>query len=157
MNVSSLPLQKNLLESIKHKYYNFFKRLEMKKIAVPITKNNQIEAHFRDCEFYEIYTFSNTNEILDLQLLDFEQGCCSKSNLVDVLKTRGVSFMLSASIGSKAINKLKKAGIDVIRGCSGDSADAILQFIEGKISDTGISCLKNGHNHRNRPKYICNH
>ena len=36
----------------------------MKKIAIPITKNNKIEEHFGYSEFYEIYTFSNTNEIL---------------------------------------------------------------------------------------------
>jgi hypothetical protein len=41
----------------------------MKKIAVPITRNNQIKDYFGRCKFYEIYPFSSANEILDLQLL----------------------------------------------------------------------------------------
>ncbi len=129
----------------------------MKKIAVPITRNNKIEEHFGHCEFYEIYTFSNANEILDLQLLESEQGCVCKSNLVNLLAIGGVTFMLSSSIGYRAINKLNIAGIDVIRGCSGDSAEAILQFIEGKISDSGISCLQHNQNHRDAHNHVCNH
>lgn len=47
----------------------------MKKIAIPITENNKVEDHFGHSKFYEIYTFSNTNEVLDLQLLESEQVC----------------------------------------------------------------------------------
>ena len=129
----------------------------MKKIAVPITINNQIEEHFGDSEFYEIYTFSNTNEILDLQLLESEQSRVCQSNLVNLLAIGGVTFMLSGRIGNRAINKLNNAGIDVIRGCSGDSADAILQFIEGRISDKVVSCLQYDKNHRNDHDHVCNY
>lgn len=127
----------------------------MKKIAIPITRNNKIEEHFGQCEFYEIYTFSNSNEILDLQLLESGQGCGCKSNLVNLLAIGGVTFMLSGDIGDRAINKLNKAGIDVIRGCSGDSADVILQFIEGEISDSDISCSQHSQNHRNGHDHVC--
>lgn len=61
--------------------------------------------------------------------------------------------MLSGTIGEKAKTKLNEAGIGVIRGCSGDSSEAIIQFVEGGISDSDISCVHNeqkesdGHNH----------
>ncbi|WP_339918321.1 NifB/NifX family molybdenum-iron cluster-binding protein [Yeosuana marina] len=129
----------------------------MKKIAVPITSNNKIEEHFGHSQFYEIYTFSSTNEILDLQLLTSKKGCAFKTNLVNLLAIRGVSFMLSDNIGDKAVNKLNSAGIDVVRGCSGDSADVILQFIEGKISDNGISCSQHNQNHNNKYDHGCIH
>ena len=129
----------------------------MKKIAIPITKHNKIEEHFRHCECYEIYTFSNANEILDLQLLESEQGCGCKTNLVNLLATGGVTFMLSGRIGTKAINKLNNAGIDVIHGCSGDSSDVILQFIEGKISDNDLGCLQQDQNHKKGHGHVCNH
>ena len=122
----------------------------MKRIAVPITRNNKIEDYFGRCKFYEIYTFSNTNEIVDVQLLESGQGLGCKSNIVSVLANRGVTFMLSGNIGDKTMNKLNGAGISVIRGCSGDSSDAILQFIEGGIFDSGISCLQPDKNHRDR-------
>ncbi|MFB9055598.1 NifB/NifX family molybdenum-iron cluster-binding protein [Mariniflexile ostreae] len=107
----------------------------MKKIAVPITRNNQIEMHFGHCKFYEIYTFSNSNVILDLQLLESVQGCDAKSKLFNRLATNGVTYMLSGEIGNKALGKLKHAGIHVVRGCSGDAADTVLRFIESEISD----------------------
>ncbi len=129
----------------------------MKKIAIPITKNNKIEDHFGRSKFYEIYTFSNNNEIVDLQLLESEQGCGCKSNIVSVLANEGVTFMLSGNIGDKAKNKLNDAGIGVIRGCLGNSADVILEFVEDKISDNGISCLQHNQNHRSGHGHVCNH
>jgi len=65
--------------------------------------------------------------------------------------------MLSGNIGDKAMNKLNDAGIGVIRGCSGDSADVILQFIEGEISDSGIRCLQHDQNPRDGHNHVCNH
>ncbi|WP_303317440.1 NifB/NifX family molybdenum-iron cluster-binding protein [Flavivirga abyssicola] len=129
----------------------------MKKIAVPITRNNQIEEHFGHCEFYEIYTFSNTNEVLDVQLLKSEQGCVCKSNFISLLENEGVTLMLSDGIGNNAINKLNNAGIEIIRGCSGSSAEVILQFIEGEISDSDISCLKHAQHHGDGHNHVCDH
>lgn len=129
----------------------------MKKIAVPITRNNQIEEHFGHSEFYEIYTFSSANEVLDLQLLETKKSRGCQSNLVNLLAKGGVTFMLSGRIGDKAVNKLNKAGIDVIRGCSGDSADTILQFIEGKVSDRAINCSEYDKKYRNEHAHLCSH
>ncbi|WP_396601002.1 NifB/NifX family molybdenum-iron cluster-binding protein [Algibacter sp. R77976] len=129
----------------------------MKKIAIPITSDNTIEDHFGHSQFYEIYTFSNNNEIVDLKLLESEPGCGCKSNIVSVLADEGVSFMLSGNIGNGAMNKLNKAGIGVIRGCSGKSADIILQYVEGEISDSGISCSHHDKKHKKSHKHTCNH
>jgi len=118
----------------------------MKKIAVPITRKNKIEEHFGYSEFYEIYTFSNANEILDLQLLKSDKVCGCKSNLVNLLTNDGVTYVLSNRIGNKVIKKLNKVGIDVIRGCSGESADVILQFLDGEISDSVLSCSDQNQN-----------
>lgn len=129
----------------------------MKKIAVPITSNNQLEGHFGHCDFYEIYTLSDTNEVLDVQLLKSEGGCGCKSNMASILSDSGVTLMLSGGIGDGAVNKLNNVGIGVIRGCSGNSADVILQFVEGKISDSGISCLKHEHHQGDGHDHVCSH
>jgi len=129
----------------------------MKRIAIPITKDNKIEDHFGRSKYYEIYTFSDANEIVELQLLEAEKGCGCESNIVSVLVDEGVSLMLSGRIGDKAKNKLNDAGIGVIRGCSGNSADVILEFVEDKIFDNGISCLQHHHTHRKNHVHACNH
>jgi predicted Fe-Mo cluster-binding NifX family protein len=121
------------------------------KIAIPVTNDNQIEDHFGHCEFYNIYTISEKNDIIDTQSLESEQGCGCKSNIASVLKEQGVTIMLAGGIGGGAINVLNDAGIKVIRGCSGNPETIINQFNLGLIKDSGLSCQhhENGH--------VCNH
>jgi len=120
----------------------------MKKIAVPITQNNQIEAHFGHSQFYEIYTLSKTDDILDLQLIESALGCCCKSNFVNNLTVAGVTCVLCGSIGFRASDVLLNAGIAVFDGCSGNSADAIFQFIDGKIPNSHSSNLDHNFNNK---------
>lgn len=127
----------------------------MKKIAIPITSDNTVENHFGRSRFYEIYTFSSANEIIDLKLLESEEGCGCKSNIVNDLVDEGVKIMLSGNIGDGAVNKLNDAGIGVIRGCSGKSSDVILQYVEGEISDSEVSCSHQVKNHKKA--HVCNH
>lgn len=127
----------------------------MKKIAVPITSNNEIEYHFGRCKFYEIYTLSNTNEIVEVQSLESDGGCGCKSTIANVLTNHGVTYMLAGNIGNKAMNTLNDAGITVIRGCSGNSSAVILQFVKGEIADGGSSCLV--HKEHRSEGHKCNH
>lgn len=124
----------------------------MKRIAIPITKNNTIENHFGRSKFYEIYTFSSTNDIVDLQLLESEEDGGCKSNIVNVLVDEGVGSIISGNIGDKTLNKLKAAGIGVIRGYSGNSADVILEFVENKLSDKEVHCSNQDKNHECKHK-----
>ncbi len=135
----------------------------MKKIAIPVTKSNQIDDHFGHCEFYGIYTISEKNEILDVQTIKSEQGCGCKSNIASVLAKNGVTIMLAGGIGDGAINVLNNSGIQVIRGCSGNATDIVKQYVEGKIFDltgayitdmqegkifdSGESCSQHEHHH----------
>ena len=127
----------------------------MRKIAVPVTINNSINDHFGHCEFYGIYTISENNEIVDVQSLKSEQGCGCKSNIASILADNGVTLMLSGVIGTGAINVLNNSGIEVIRGCSGNAAEIIKQFTEGRISDSGESCSQHDQHHEHG--HTCNH
>ncbi|MFC2103722.1 NifB/NifX family molybdenum-iron cluster-binding protein [Bacteroidota bacterium] len=129
----------------------------MKKIAIPVTKNNQINDHFGQCEYYGVYTISDENEIVDVKNIKSEQGCGCKSSIASVLSETGVSIMLAGGIGAGAINVLNNHGIQVIRGCSGNAADIIKQFINGEIIDSGNSCLQHEHHHSHGHDHKCNH
>ncbi len=117
----------------------------MKKIAVPVSVTNQVDGHFGHCEFYNIFTVSVDNEITDVRILKSEQGCGCKSNIAGVLAQEGVTVMLAGGIGSGAINVLNTAGIEVIRGCSGDPAEVVRNYMSGFIMDSGISCSHHEH------------
>ncbi|HOQ49153.1 MAG TPA: NifB/NifX family molybdenum-iron cluster-binding protein, partial [Candidatus Kapabacteria bacterium] len=59
----------------------------------------------------------------------------------------GVSIMLAGGIGSGAVNVLNDAGIEVIRGCSGNSTEIVKQFVQGLVNDNGSVCQKHEHHH----------
>ncbi len=40
----------------------------MMKIAVPVTKENQIDSHFGHCESYSVFTISENNEIINAKM-----------------------------------------------------------------------------------------
>jgi len=129
----------------------------MKKIAIPITKNNQLEDHFGQCDFYGVYTISDKNEILEIQSIESEQGCGCKSNIASVLSDNGVTLMIAGGIGAGAINVLNNSGIQVLRGCSGNIEDILEQYINGKIIDSGESCLQHEHHHGDEHEHVCGH
>jgi predicted Fe-Mo cluster-binding NifX family protein len=110
------------------------------KIAVPVTSNNQIDNHFGHCNFYDVFNVSQGGEITDLKRIPSLQGCGCKSNIAEVLAADGVKVMLAGGIGNGAINVLKNAGITVIRGCTGDSAEIVKLYLLGVLTDSGESC-----------------
>lgn len=120
----------------------------MKKIAIPVGKNNQIDDHFGHCKYYNIYTISNENKTINIQKIPSEEGCGCKSNIVSVLAAEGVQLMLAGGIGAGAINVLNRWNIGVIRGCSGDVETLIKEYVSGLIVDSGETCAQHGADHQ---------
>ena len=116
------------------------------KIAIPATKDNNVDAHFGHCEFYQVYSISNDNVIDGIQILEAPCSCGCKSNIAYTLAEMGVKTMLAGGIGDGAVNVLNNAGIQVIKGCSGNIDSLIEDYLNGKIKDTGDICDHN-HNH----------
>ena len=127
------------------------------KIAVPVTKNNQIDDHFGHCEFYNVFTVSATNEIVEVQTIKSEQGCGCKSNIASTLAHNGVKVMLAGGIGAGAINVLNNAGIEVVRGCSGKPDENVKQYLSGSIADSGESCKSHEGHHHEGSDHVCSH
>jgi predicted Fe-Mo cluster-binding NifX family protein len=127
------------------------------KIAVPVTRNNQIDDHFGHCEFYNVFTVSATHEIVEVQTIKSEQGCGCKSNIAGTLAQNGVTIMLAGGIGGGAINVLNNAGISVVRGCSGKPDENVKQYLAGSIGDSGNSCKAHEHHHGEGDGHVCSH
>jgi predicted Fe-Mo cluster-binding NifX family protein len=58
--------------------------------------------------------------------------------------SNGCNSYVGGGIGQGAINVLNSAGINVVRGCSGNIETLVNDFIKGSVSDSGDTC---GHNH----------
>ena len=117
------------------------------KIAIPVKNNDQIDNHFGHCESYAIYSISEENKITAIDNLPSKQGCGCKSDIAQVLADQGVSVMLAGGIGNGAINVLKSSGIEVVRGCSGNTTALVNQYILGILRDSGESCTQHDHDH----------
>lgn len=115
------------------------------KIALP-SRNECIDDHFGHCEYFTVFTVDTLNkEILESVIIDSPAGCGCKSNIAQVLSSMGVNLMLAGNMGDGAVNVLKRSNIDVIRGCSGDVKTVALEYLNGKISDSGDSCHAHDH------------
>jgi predicted Fe-Mo cluster-binding NifX family protein len=125
------------------------------KIAVPVTKENQIDSHFGHCESYGIYTISDEKEITEIKSVESPQGCGCKSDIASVLASDGVTAMLAGGIGVGAINVLNNSGIGVIRGCSGDATEVVKLYLSGLVKDSGSSCHQ--HESHNKDGHQCSH
>jgi predicted Fe-Mo cluster-binding NifX family protein len=117
------------------------------KLAVPVNQHGQVDGHFGHCDYYRIFSFSENKEITDIQTIASVNGCGCKSNIASVLAEMGVQTMLAGGIGMGAINVLNQAGIDVIRGCSGDSEELVKLYFKGQIVDSGETCSHHEHHH----------
>jgi predicted Fe-Mo cluster-binding NifX family protein len=130
------------------------------KIAVPITRDNQVDGHFGHCDSYGVYTISDKNEISSVSNVNSAEGCGCKSDIASVLATDGVTVMLAGGIGGGAINVLNGSGIEVIRGCAGDASEVVKLYLSGKVEDSGNSCKHHeGHSHEglSHEAHACNH
>lgn len=127
----------------------------MIKIAVPVTRENQIDSHFGHCESYGVFTISDENVITDIKSVKSPQGCGCKSDIASVLAADGVSIMLAGGIGGGAINVLNNSGIEVVRGCSGNATEIVNLYVSGLVKDSGSSCQ--AHESHHADGHVCNH
>jgi len=141
------------LTLIKYKSINIKKM----KIAVPVTSNNLVDNHFGHCNYYDVFSISEHKEITEVKRIPSLQGCGCKSNISEILAADGITIMLAGGIGNGAINVLNNAGISVIRGCEGDSAEVVKLFLLGKLSDSGESCHHHDNHHSHAEGHQCSH
>lgn len=118
----------------------------MHKVAIP-TKNKYVDSHFGQAEAFNIITLED-GEIKHSETVDSGQGCVCRSNIIRILKEKGVSVMLAGDMGEGAYQKLIMAGIEVIRGCHGKIESVLEKYKTGLLTDSGDHCPSPGHGHR---------
>jgi predicted Fe-Mo cluster-binding NifX family protein len=127
------------------------------KIAVPVTKENQIDGHFGHCESYGVFTISDKNEIIEMKSVGSPEGCGCKSDIASVLASDGVTVMLVGGIDGGAINVLNNSGIEVIRGCAGDATEVVKLYLSGLVEDSGSSCHQHEVHQHEGGAHTCSH
>ena len=117
------------------------------KIAIP-TKDQMVDNHFGNMQYYTIYTIDNQKKIISKENLPCPEGCGCKTNISTTLHAMGVEIILAGNMGDNAKNILEASQIRVIRGCKGNIDDVIQAYLNGNIEDSGEGC-HHTHNHAN--------
>jgi predicted Fe-Mo cluster-binding NifX family protein len=61
-------------------------------------------------------------------------------SIASTLSEMGVKLLLAGNMGEGAVRVLNNAGIDVVRGCSGEVKNVALSWLNGTLADSGDSC-----------------
>ena len=117
------------------------------KVAVP-ARDGMVDEHFGHCEHFVVYTLDESKKITSEEQVNSMEGCGCKSDIAGVLSRMGVTHMVAGGIGEGAIRVLHGHGIDVIRGASGSTKEAVERFGAGALVDSGTACVGHGHDHQ---------
>ncbi|HEY1406709.1 MAG TPA: NifB/NifX family molybdenum-iron cluster-binding protein [Spirochaetota bacterium] len=118
------------------------------KIAIP-SADSRVDNHFGHCKYFTVFTIDDNRSISAETIIPSPAGCGCKSNIAQTLSALGVQLMLAGNMGQGAVNVLKRNGIDVIRGCSGDVKLLAQNWLNGNVADTGETCDDHGHDCHN--------
>ncbi|MEA4857963.1 MAG: NifB/NifX family molybdenum-iron cluster-binding protein [Solidesulfovibrio sp.] len=116
----------------------------MTKIAIP-SRDGQVDEHFGHCGYFTVLTVDDGNRIVAEETFTPPAQCGCRSNLVETLVGLGVSALVAGNMGQGAADKLRRAGLTVVRGASGPVRAAAEAFLDGKLTDTDAGCASHGH------------
>jgi len=115
------------------------------KIALP-SNQDRIDDHFGHCAYFTVFTADpDSGVLMSREIVESPAGCGCKSNIAWILADMGVSVMLAGNMGDGAVQVLNAAGIQVLRGCTGNVEQAARDFLGGRLADNGVGCHEHGH------------
>ena len=116
----------------------------MPKIAIP-SRDGNVDEHFGHCGYFTVLTIDAERAVVAEETFTPPAECGCRSNLVNDLVAMGVTTLIAGNMGQGAANKLRQAGIAVVRGASGPVAEAVAAFLAGNLKDNDELCSHHGH------------
>jgi len=119
------------------------------KIAIPTKTDDNgahiVDSHFGHCEFFTVLTLDDqTKDVIVEEHVSAPSGCGCKSDVAATMAAEGVTVLLAGNMGQGAVDKLKQAGIQTIRGLEGPVRNCLADWLAGKVQDQPDIC---GHDH----------
>ena len=119
---------------------------KLMKVAVP-AREGHVDEHFGHCEHFMVYGLDEKRQIASEESVDSPEGCGCKSDIAGTLARMGVTHMVAGNMGEGAVRVLHAHGIEVIRGASGSTREAVERFSAGTLEDSGAACVAHAHGH----------
>lgn len=110
-----------------------------------IGQESKVAQHFGRSPYFVLVDMKNT-EIIELQSVENPKTeCTGPCSVPRFLKDYGVAAVISGGMGKGAQASFKEMGIGVATGAEGSVADALRDFMGGKLSSEA-DC-EGGHQH----------
>ena len=116
----------------------------MTKIAIP-SRDGLVDEHFGHCGYFTVLTVSEDKAVVSEETFAPPAECGCRSNLVETLVGMGVSALIAGNMGQGAADKLRRAGLTVVRGAAGPVREAAEAFLAGTLKDKDELCQAHGH------------
>lgn len=109
----------------------------MKKIALPI-KENRLSPHFGNCSYFRIFSIENDIVVKE----EIIPAPPHQPDSVPIwLAEKGVSDVIAAGIGIKAIKILTRHKISVFAGVKAKEPEVLIQeYLDGTLETNGNLC-----------------
>lgn len=123
------------------------------KIAMP--KNEEvINQHFGKSKSFQIVTIEDS-KVTETKELSAERLQHNHGGLSGLLIEEGVTLVITGGIGQGALDALKEANLEVIRGVSGKIEDIIDSYLNNELKDRNVVCNHDhGDDHHHQHKTI---
>lgn len=117
-----------------------------KKIAIPST-GTVVNAHFGRSQAFTLYEIDG-DKIISEQVIDTTGFEHQHEGISQLFKFKGVETVICGGIGPGAIAGLEAAGLEVLRGASGDVRQVAEAYANGTLASTDAVCdHSHGHDH----------
>jgi len=115
-------------------------------IAIP-SAGPVLNAHFGRSEEFSVFEVSNGN-VRQLESISMRGYEHQHAGIAQLLKRQGVNKVICGGIGGGMVSGLEAAGIEVISGASGYTADIAQAYAQGTLEATGDSCHEHEHHYQ---------
>lgn len=112
-------------------------------IAIP-SAGSMLNAHFGRSEEFSVFEVSN-GKVHHLEPISMKGYEHQHAGIAQLLKRQGVSTVVCGGIGGGMVSGLEAAGIEVISGASGYTADIAQAYVQGTLQATGEGCREHDH------------
>jgi len=130
-----------------------------KTMKIAVAKSGEvISEHFGHSEGFEIF------EVVEKTISPssfLSSPVHEHGSLPKFLVDQHVDVLIAGGLGQGAVTKLSDAGIDVVRGITGNPTEAVKKFVDGVLESTGTPCSGHGdhnehhHGHHHDKNHEC--
>ncbi len=108
------------------------------KIAIP-TNGNEISPHFGRCPVFTLITVED-GKIKERERITTQGFQHQHEEFASFLKEKGVEYIITGGIGSRARMALEGMGFEIISGVEGEIDEAVKALLQGTLKTQSNPC-----------------